>query len=144
MYHFGSINDIFKFGKYSGLPFSAVILTNPEYIYWCLNNIGDFELTISAIREIREFFPSFIIAESFKGHIVLDDGNGDSDDYYSHDYRDNSYRYDDDEHYEGRYYDEDATFGRYAGSYAQDVLGYSDDDIDTIFDGDPSAVWNIE
>lgn len=35
------------------------------------------------------------------------------------------------------------TFGRYAGSYAQDEMGYSDDDIDTIFDGDPSAYWNI-
>lgn len=36
------------------------------------------------------------------------------------------------------------TFGRYAGSYAQDEAGYSDDDIDTIFDGDPSAYWNID
>lgn len=36
------------------------------------------------------------------------------------------------------------TFGRYAGSYAQDEMGYSDDDIDTIFDGDPSAYWNID
>ena len=32
----------------------------------------------------------------------------------------------------------------YAGSWAQDVEGYSDDDIDTIFDGDPSAYWNID
>lgn len=30
------------------------------------------------------------------------------------------------------------------GSYAQDEMGYSDDDIDTIFDGDPSAYWNID
>ena len=35
------------------------------------------------------------------------------------------------------------TYGRYAGSYAQDEAGYSDDDIDTIFEGDPSAYWNI-
>lgn len=32
----------------------------------------------------------------------------------------------------------------YSGSWAQDVEGYSDDDIDTIFDGDPSAYWNID
>lgn len=32
----------------------------------------------------------------------------------------------------------------YAGTYAQDEMGYSDDDIDTIFDGDPSAYWNID
>ena len=35
-------------------------------------------------------------------------------------------------------------YGRYAGSYAQDEMGYSDDDIDTIFDGDPLAYWNID
>jgi hypothetical protein len=36
------------------------------------------------------------------------------------------------------------TYGRYAGSYAQDEMGYTDDDIDTIFDGDSSAYWNID
>lgn len=35
------------------------------------------------------------------------------------------------------------TYERYGGSYAQDEMGYSDDDIDTIFDGDPLAYWNI-
>ena len=39
---------------------------------------------------------------------------------------------------------ESPTYGRYAGSYAQDEMGYSDDDIDTIFDGDPDAYWNID
>lgn len=39
---------------------------------------------------------------------------------------------------------ERATYGKYAGSYAQDDAGYSDDDIDTIFEGDPSAYWNID
>lgn len=36
------------------------------------------------------------------------------------------------------------TYDRYHGSYAQDTMGYSDDDIDTIFDGDPDAYWNID
>lgn len=35
-------------------------------------------------------------------------------------------------------------YERYAGSYAQDEMGYSDNDIDTLFDGDPSAYWNID
>ena len=39
---------------------------------------------------------------------------------------------------------ESPTYGRYAGSYAQDEMGYSDDDIDTIFDGAPDAYWNID
>ena len=41
-------------------------------------------------------------------------------------------------------YEEEQHFGRYAGSYAQDEMGYSDEEIDTIFDGDPSAYWNID
>lgn len=36
------------------------------------------------------------------------------------------------------------TYDRYNGSWAQDEMGYSDDDIDTIFDGDPDAYWNID
>lgn len=36
------------------------------------------------------------------------------------------------------------SYERFAGSYAQDEMGYSDDDIDTIFDGDPDAYWNID
>lgn len=39
---------------------------------------------------------------------------------------------------------ESQTYERYGGSYAQDEMGYSDDDIDTIFDGDPLAYWNID
>ena len=33
---------------------------------------------------------------------------------------------------------------KYAGTYAQDVAGYSDDVIDDAFDGDPDAYWNID
>lgn len=41
-------------------------------------------------------------------------------------------------------YEEERHFGRYSGSYAQDDMGYSDEEIDTIFDGDPLAYWNID
>ena len=33
---------------------------------------------------------------------------------------------------------------KYNGFYAQDEMGYNDDEIDTIFDGNPDAYWNIE
>lgn len=35
-------------------------------------------------------------------------------------------------------------YGEYAGSYAQDVMGYSDDVINDVFEGDPDAYWNID
>ena len=51
----------------------------------------------------------------------------------------------DDEDYENYSSDQDEpTYNKYNGSYAQDEMGYSDDDIDTIFDGDPDAYWNID
>lgn len=50
-----------------------------------------------------------------------------------------------DEDYDDYSPDQDGpTYDRYNGSYAQDEMGYSDDDIDTIFDGDPDAYWNID
>ena len=44
------------------------------------------------------------------------------------------------------YYDDDEYYSRdkYARSYAHDVEGFSDDDIDAAFEGDPEAYWNID
>lgn len=36
------------------------------------------------------------------------------------------------------------TYDEYAGTYAQDEMGLSDQDIDDAFDGDPDACWNID
>lgn len=39
---------------------------------------------------------------------------------------------------------EEETYEEYNGSYAQDVMGYSDQVINDAFDGDPDAYWNID
>lgn len=41
-------------------------------------------------------------------------------------------------------YLEESTYDNYNGSYAQDIEGWSDQDIDDVFDGDPDAYWNID
>ena len=41
-------------------------------------------------------------------------------------------------------FEEERTYECYNGSYAQDVEGWSDQDIDDVFDGDPDAYWNID
>ena len=46
--------------------------------------------------------------------------------------------------YEDENTNESETHGRYAGSYAQDVEGLSDNFIDEVLDGDPDAYWNID
>lgn len=52
----------------------------------------------------------------------------------------------DDDDYESDFddYEPDETYENYNGSYAQDVEGWSDQDIDDVFDGDPDAYWNID
>lgn len=40
--------------------------------------------------------------------------------------------------------EEQSHYTEYSGSYAQDVMEYSDEDIDIIFDGEPDAYWNID
>ena len=57
---------------------------------------------------------------------------------------DDNYYQDNEDYDEDNYRDDSDTYDRYNGSYAQDEMGYSDDDIDTIFDGDPDAYWNID
>ncbi len=39
---------------------------------------------------------------------------------------------------------EASSYGKYSGSYAQDEMGWSDDDIDTVLDENPDAYWNID
>lgn len=41
-------------------------------------------------------------------------------------------------------YNESESYGEYAGSYAQDIEGLSDDFINDVLDGDPDAYWNID
>lgn len=59
------------------------------------------------------------------------------------------YRRDYNEEYRGDYYDEfddcyASSYGAYVGTYAQDVMGYSDEFIDDVLGGDPDAYWNID
>ena len=50
----------------------------------------------------------------------------------------------DDWDYEPDYDDYGGHYGDFAGSYAQDEMGYDDDTIYDAFDGDPDAYWNID
>lgn len=64
---------------------------------------------------------------------ISDDSCNDNDDNDDYDDYDNYHVHED-----------RPTYEKYRGSYAQDILGWSDDDIDTILDGDPDAYWNID
>ena len=126
-YYFDNIASVFRFGKHRGKSLWSVISEDDSYVYWCLNNIPEFTISKETLKQIRALFPLFIVKSNFTNNIGEPE---DSKDY--------------DEDDEWREYEEEPTYERYNGSYAQDEMGYSDDDIDTIFDGDPLAYWNID
>lgn len=132
MAYFEHIDDEFDFGKFKGFSLSDVMDINPDYIIWCMLNINskicEFVITDNAMSELKSVYPHFMISNEFDEMRI-------------------KRLYYDDTYYDtegGSYWHEEETYERYNGSYAQDVMGYSDDDIDTIFDGDPDAYWNID
>lgn len=131
-----SLNDKFTWGKFKGCELGFILLYSPDYFRWVVETVdGSFcYVTDNVLKEMDLVFPNFIIDESFLTSVQFQRDSyqePEEDDYYDEDYEESSY-------YERQ------TYGRYSGSYAQDEMGYSDDDIDTIFDGDPSAYWNID
>lgn len=133
------LNDKFRFGKFCGCTFAEVAQYSPDYINWVVENVSGTMCVFddSVIDELRIMFPDFDITSDFE-----DWRNQRMDEYeemHAHDVK----IYEEDNMNQGDCY-EPRTYGRYSGSYAQDEMGYSDDDIDTIFDGDPSAYWNID
>lgn len=134
IYFFNSIYDPFLFGKYYYRTLFEILCEDKSYFYWCINNLPNFFISHEALQQIRDIFPKIIIPFSFVGHVTDNPWSYNDDEVYN---PDNNH----DEQYD---YNESETFDRYNGSWAQDEMGYSDDDIDTIFDGDPSAYWNID
>lgn len=133
------LDDKFHFGKFSGCTFAEVVEFNPDYIRWVVENVNGSICVFcdSVIEELQLVFPRFEISPSFeamRNQRVAEYEDLEYEDYEDEDFDDHGY-YDD--------YDS-PTYERYAGSYAQDEMGYSDDDIDTIFEGDPDAYWNID
>ena len=137
MTYLDSISDKFDFGKFKGTSLAEVLHWNPNYIKWVINNVPGTRCVITdkAVEEMKLIFPNIILSSDFE-----DCRNKRMTEYEL------SLVYADEEEDESDYddWEEESTYDRYNGSYAQDEMGYSDDDIDTIFDGDPSAYWNID
>lgn len=135
---FTSIADCFNFGRYKNLTLADVLEINPSYVIWCLDKCDGVHFLIEeeTIIQINKAFPEIPITSDFeefcKNRIVdYETDNEDSDEQYNSYHTKLGYR-------------SEISFDRYSGSYAQDEMEYSDDDIDTIFDGYPNAYWNID
>lgn len=143
MYYFESIDNTFQFGRYKGYTMEYVLINNPSYLDYCITVINDFMISPNVIEQIKEFFPNFIIPICYSNKIgsYQEYLNNINTSNYNEDYNNNDYSEEDNYEY---YNSNGSTYERYNGSWAQDEEGYSDEDIDTIFEGDPSAYWNID
>ena len=137
--NFTTIEDQFNFGRYKGLSLADVLDINPSYLSWCVKHCTGvmFQLEDEALEEIKIVYPEFQMDALFEARRIWNLSCNNYDD------TENGSCYDDNIDYDSNYYDT-VSFGRYAGSWAQDIEGYTDEDIDTIFDGNPSAYWNID
>lgn len=137
---FEDVESTFNFGRYHGLSLTDVMDINPSYVAWCLKLCTgvNFVITNNTITQLEAIYP-FLKQTSFRKLCKKREEDYEfwltvEDDY------------DIDEHFDNKNWDDSysETYERYNGSYAQDEMGYSDDEIDTIFDGDPLAYWNID
>lgn len=46
------ILERFYFGKYKGKTLSYVLNIDPKYIEWCIDNIKEFKLTKSVLKQL--------------------------------------------------------------------------------------------
>lgn len=129
---FYTLDTEFTFGKYEGKTVKEILELQPTYLDWCAINLDHFYLSDEIIAEIKIINPDFTITEEGKQKLA-DKYSTWEDEQQQEDYDD----YDD-------YYDRRESYGEYAGSYAQDVEGLSDDFINDVLDGDPDAYWNID
>lgn len=140
IYSFSSIDKKFTFGRFKGLTLEEVLSWCPSYIDFCIQEVPNFYISTLAIQQIQYLFPNYIIPKAIEEHII---NFNDKDDELEDD---NEWENDNSEfEIDGDFENQTLrTYNCYNGSWAQDVEGYSDDDIDTIFDGDPNAYWNID
>lgn len=130
---FYDLDTEFTFGKYEGKTVREILEIQPTYLDWCAINLEHFYISEEVIDEIQATYSDFKISEEGMNKLneKYEQWEGEQEDY-EEEYDD----YDD--------YNERESFGKYAGSYAQDVEGLSDDFIDDVLDGEPDAYWNID
>lgn len=118
-------DSILKFGKHVGNSVNEILNFAPDYIIWCINNLEHFCVSEEIMDVIKNEYTIFVgqsnkVIENNTRKLLEREAQNSYDDY------------------------EKPSYGRYAGTYAQDHERLSDDFIDSALDGFPDAYWNID
>lgn len=132
-YRYYDLETELHFGKFIGQTLEEILEKEPSYIIWCLMNLDHFLIERELIVYCESRFPGFVLnsvqREKLEEKLENADNYFDSLNFHGP-YSDDSY--------------DPGTFGEFEGSYAQDEMGFSDEDIYIVFEGDPEAYWNID
>lgn len=115
--------------------------THPEqFSKWGIINEKGEEVVPVEYDEIWKFYgknlkSTKVVKDGVAKQVYFHDLNPNLPDYNS--FQQEYHNKHDDDNYGNNY-------GEFAGTYAQDVMGYSDDVINDAFEGDPDAYWNID
>lgn len=102
----------------------------PSYLNWCAENLDKFIISEADAKEMKRYSSRFFLSSEAKSKIAKKEAKEErqaaaqADSYSS--------------------YDNEWTYSKYRGSYAQDEMGFSDQTIDDAFEGDPDNYWNID
>lgn len=120
-----SLGSTLAFGKFANHTIQEIIDIDFTYIIWCINHLEHFYITDEVIEAISNKYPTFEISELTKKSLETksDEWEAQTSYYEEHD---------------------EPSYGKYAGSFAQEYEGLSDDFIDSALDGCPDAYWNID
>jgi hypothetical protein len=122
-------NSQLKFGMYKGSTIENISNFNFNYISWCIANLDHFYISEETIEMLGSKIKGFRLKEDAIATLEIKRSqmyNSKTSDDYEYD------------NYDRRTYDD------YNGSYAQDQMGWSDQDINDVFGGDADAYWNID
>lgn len=126
---FYELNTLFTFGKFENSTLRDVVEIQPSYIDWCVINLKHFYIDEDVIDSLKVINSSFLLSNESMN--ILSEKY---EDWHNSKYSSTHNEYDDESH----------TYDNYNGSYAQDYEGWSDQDINDVFEGDPNAYWNID
>jgi hypothetical protein len=128
------LNSEINFGKYYGIKIKDLIIESSDIIMEYVLNFHWFSLSDEAIEYLakdQQYHFKFLID-------IIREKNNYKESYKEAERRSRS-RYISNRQSRDLEYESDNS-----GSYAYDEAGYSDDDIDSAFDGDPENYWNID
>jgi hypothetical protein len=131
-YWFDKVSSVYCFGKYHGKTIKEVWTKDIGYIEWCILNIEGFYISANVLAELKSQYPHIPLSEkALSEHNRKEKKKTLSKEVWivKHSNRKKSH---------------ERTFGQYRGSYAQDIEGFSDEEIDDIFEGNPDNYWNID